>query len=382
MADTARKTSIATPAPRRPALLVCAAFALVTMCVVARGADSGLRFRGSMYADLGAIHTVREGVSDDLDFNGVSRFSLDMESVGRRHGKVEGLLDLVMPYGVAAARFTDAAGELADSASGGMWELLSAGGAPVLVDLRKLYLSIYLPFADITMGRRIVNFGKGMVFSPIDVFSTVEVLDITFRRRGSDIVNARIPLGPLSGLDLTAGLPGLDNSYAAAARAFAVLGGWDISAVAMYRDAGESMREDKVSGGVSAKGDIEIGVYGEMVGHHGLDSRENAVEVMAGADYSLRREWFFTVEYLYRDPVPQDELWGTHNAFGSLRYVINDLMNVSISAIAASEPDAVIGSLQYFYNVLQNVDVTLYVQGVDNAAGTYVNYAVRSEVKF
>lgn len=371
--------------PHKADVLRCAVAALGIACVCGEGADSGLRFRGSMYADLGAIHTVHESESDEFDVNGVSRFSLDIKSVGRRKGKVEGLVDLVMPYGVAATRLTDAAGEPGDSVSGGRWELFAAGSAPVLVDLRKLYLSIYLPFADITMGRQIVNFGRGMVFSPIDIFSTVEVLDITFRRRGSDIVNGRIPLGPLSGVDLTAGLPGVDNAYAAAARAFTLLGGWDVAAVGMYRDAGvRGGVEDKLSGGVSAKGDIEIGVYGEIVGHRRLDSRRNALEAMAGADYSLRREreWFFTLEYLYRDPVDQADLWGNHNAFGSVRYVINDLMNVSISAIAASEPDAVIGSLRYFYNVLQNVDVTLYAQGVDNAAGTYVNYAVRCEVKF
>ncbi len=357
------------------------------LCAITVNAEqkSGIRFRGSMYTDLGLLHTVHSGKKDDVDFAGMSVLSLTMKNTNRKFGKVEGLFDLFVPYGKTIARYVP---DLSDSSDNdeslsNLFELFSFGKAPLLLDVRKLYLSVYLPFADITIGRQIINFGKGFVFSPIDVFSAVELNDINLRRSGSDIVNIRIPFSDLAGLDLITELPFLDENYSVAAKLFATFFDFDFSLIGLFRDAGtrEDLENETVFG-LTFKGDLEIGLYGELVGHYLTDSRDSFFEGMAGIDYSIRNKWYFMLEYLYKQYDWRYSIWGEHNIFGSVRYTINELTNVSGNVIYNFEHESTLGILQWYYNILQNVNTVVYIQGSDNAIGQSLIYALRVEVKF
>lgn len=338
----------------------------------------GLDFGGSMYSDLGVNHTYHPDTGDDFAFRGLSTLELNLENRNQRHGKVEGSTDILVPYG----------GFLEQSYGGGALSMLDTLGvvldrAPVLFDLRKLYLSAYLPFADITIGRQIVNFGKGRLFSPIDAFSSVEVADINLRRRGSDIVMARIPLGMLAGADAVVELPFADRTYSAALKVFGTIKNWDVSVVGIYRNAGEdSGGEDEGVVGAAFKGDIEIGVHGEAVSTFTDVFAQPSWEVMLGADYSFNDRVFVLAEYLYQQERKPESPWGEHNAFGSVRLTINDLMNVSGTVIHNFEDDLTIGTLQYSYNILQNVNTIAYIRGYRGSPLHDLEYAVRVEVVF
>jgi hypothetical protein len=121
-----------------------------------------------------------------------------------------------------------------------------------------------------------------------------------------------------------------------------------------------------------------------------------------GADYSISGDWYFTAEYLYNEkPQPasapsqfsllQTNIALVHNHYGFLavRYKINDLMNVSASAIADITAKSGLVTAQYSYNVLQNADIIGYVQGAPASTNgllplpyAEVIYGLRVKVSF
>lgn len=336
-----------------------------------------------MYADLGVVHAVVEESGDSADFTGTAVVSLGVRNRNRSTAKVEALVDLLMPYGLAARRVMPFPLQMLPDSMDGKFGLFAVGQAPVLLDVRKLYFSIYLPFADLTMGRRIIGFGKGVVFSPVDVFSSVQLEDIGFRRRGSDVVMASVPVGDVSGIDLIAGLPIFDHSCSAAFKGFTNVGGWDLSAVGMYRYTDDTLgTQDEITAGITFKGDVEIGLYGEAVCHFLTDESRPFFEGMLGADYSVRNIWFFSAEYLYKEYYWPKTPWGEHNAFGTVRYSFSDLSSVSVALIRDFRNRSTLGTIQFVQNIMQNVDITAYLQGYDTSDGTFLQYALRTEVKF
>ena len=335
-----------------------------------------------MYTDLGLLHTIHSSSKDEVDFAGMSVLSVNLKNTNRKFGKVEGLFDVIIPYGSMIERYIpDSIGS--DSSLLDLYKLFSFGKAPALLDIRKLYLSMYLPFVDITIGRQIINFGKGFVFSPIDVFSSVELFDINYGRRGTDIANIRIPFSDLAGLDITTELPFIDDNFSTALKLFATFFDFDFSLVGMYRNADTRADfEDEAIIGLTFKGDMEIGIYGEVVTHVLTDSKDVFFEGMLGADYSIKDKWYFVAEYLYKQYNWSNSIWGEHNLFGSIRYNINDIINVSGNVIYDFQHEATIGILQWYYNILQNVNTIIYIQGTDNAMDQFLMYALRAEVRF
>ncbi|MBD3344958.1 MAG: hypothetical protein GF401_07840 [Chitinivibrionales bacterium] len=365
--------------------LLRVAVVLSAACFAGAAEKSGLEFHGSMYSDLGIVQHYNEPGTDEFDFTGFSTLSLSFKNRNRRFGKVEGLLDLIIPYGTAGEQLSGLlpTESVSDSATRSMVSLFSLRGTPVLLDFRKLSLSFYLPFVDITIGRQIINFGKGTLFSPVDIFSTVDITDLDFRRSGSDIVTFRFPFGPLSGCDIVAGIPQFDNSYSGAIKIFGTLADFDLSLIGLHKDAGDSpFKTTETTAGFAFKGDIITGAYGEAVVHYDHDRKTEFFEGMFGLDYSIDDRWIFVGEYLYKEPGYNEYLWGNHTIFGSTQYVINDIMNLSASIIGNITDRRLIGTINYYYDILQNVDTHLYIQGIESEAGTSLNYMIRFDVQF
>ena len=81
---------------------------------------------------------------------------------------------------------------------------------------------------------------------------------------------------------------------------------------------------------------------------------------MTGIDYSVRNTWFFLAEYDYRQNNNDNPLYGNHNLFGSVQYIINDLMTVSLSVIGVLPEENVLATVQYSWNILQSVSTAFY----------------------
>jgi len=193
--------------------------------------------------------------------------------------------------------------------------LLGYGGpaaetAGIAASIKKLYLSVYTELADISVGRMIVNYGRGTVFSPVDLFSTVDTADLALGRTGTDAARVLFPLGQVSGLDLVSSL-GADMADATfGGRFYSNVSGWDFG-VSGFRSgqATNTARGDSLALGLDFKGDLELGISAELVGHIPLDlggvggmdglMAASGFQAMLGCDYSLGNEWFFDLEYLW-----------------------------------------------------------------------------------
>ena len=343
--------------------------------------ESGLLVHGTMYSDMGLIHRVTGWDNDKFDFTGMNVLSVTMKNVKYQNSRIVGLFDLCLPYGKAIEKFTNG---LSDSSGiNGLINLYSFEKALLFLNIRKFYLSLYLPFVDITMGRQIINFGKGIVFSPIDVFSVIELNDIKLRRSGSDIVSVHFPLSDLTGVDLISGLPSFDGQYSMAVKFFSSIKNFDFSLVALYRDAGHKNEiKSEVIGGVSFKGDLGIGLYSEFVGHYVINEGETIVEIMGGIDYSIRNKWIFIIEYLVKSKHFPFSIWGKNNIFGSVQYTMNELTSINANVMYNFQYEITQGSVQWRYNLLQNVDIAFYINGIDNVSGSFLQYNLRVDVKF
>ena len=177
--------------------------------------------------------------------------------------------------------------------------------------------------------------------------------------------------------------PFIDDNFSTAIKLFATFFDFDFSLIGIYRNAGtDADFEDEAVVGLTFKGDMEIGFYGEAVTHILPDSDDALFEGMLGTDYSIKDKWYFVTEYLYKQYDWRNSIWGEHNLFGSIRYNINDIMNVSGNVIYDFQHEATLGIVQWYYNILQNVNTIFYIQGTDSFNGQFLMYALRAEVKF
>jgi len=312
------------------------------------GEKASLSTHGELTID-GSMFTNSDAPFDSVRrSSGRTMLTLDVKTTQLANAKVETLVDFYRLYGL----YADLA---AQTLQGNL--PVPAGNSPFYADLRMLYGALYLPWADITVGRQIVNFGKGMLFSPLDCFSTVDVTELSLRRSGSDIAMAAIPFGTVTGLDLITTLPQTGTGRTTAARAFTTISGWDVGFTALHRADSKTTIT-----GIAFKGDLIAGVTGELVTRYDAEHDRTDGEAMAGIDYSISRTWFFNAEYYYRTDPAAHILYRTHNVFGSLRYMINDLMNLSLVCIATVPVENKLVTLQFGWNILQDVTSTAFVR--------------------
>ena len=346
--------------------------------------QSGLKIWGSNFINLSGYHYLNNE-NDSLKIGAMNTFRFNFHNRNKRFGKIEGNFDLIIPFGFTADQFQTLIDqvEASDTLSMPYYPLFVYGNTPVMLDIRKLYLSVYLPIADITLGRQIINYGKGVVFSPIDVFSTVDVANINFERHGSDIAAVKIPFSFLSGLDAMTEFPRKHHEYSSAIRGYFNTSGFDIAVNMIYKH-----RAEELITGLSFKGDAFFGVYGELVEHFANDYSDKYFEGMFGLDYSIANTYIFRTEYYYKNTNIHNE-WGKHNLFVSFQYVINDLINVSAHAIGSDvggNEQMLMYMGQCNYNILQNVNVITYARYFSHKKDAKtlpdLEYAVRIEVKF
>jgi hypothetical protein len=350
--------------------------------------DKGLDVWGVLQNDLMVTEDYHKAFKEQFDFAGSNMLTLNAKNKQNKYGKVEASADLILLYGTYADLYAAYPSQAFITAPGAV--------APVILDVRKLYGELYLPFADVSVGRQIINFGQGMVFSPIDVFTSVNLFELAFRRRGSDVARVKVPLGDLSGLDIVGKLNSRKQGATGAIKGYTNIKGFDLSATGIYRG---DLKEGIT--GICFKGDAFLGVYGELVEHWRDGGSRNFV-AMLGADYSIASTWYFAAEYLYNEmPLAPDSAslalfsqtgslnFSRHYGFALARYTINEIMNVSVNAIGDIPHKSAIFTGQYFYNVLQNTNLTVYGRyyygSFDNflpKSSPELQYGLRVEIKF
>jgi len=383
-------------------LLFATAIAILAVATIApmevTAEPPGLQLSGSLLTDASLLQSFAgQGSQPSLSPGGFSQFTLNFVNTKRQFAKVAGSAVMTLSYGGYADAYRAAVSQIVGPAEPGLFALLSSNGAAVQVDLRQLYLAIYTPLADLSMGRQIVSFGVGTFFSPIDAFTEPTLSDLNYIRSGSDVVRIDAGFGELSGLEAVSTVTDSADTLTSALKLYTNLAGVDLAGVVMYRGT-----RDELLAGVDFKGDLLLGVYGEAVEHFSLASQARWFEGMLGADYSFGDQLFLTLEGYYNgNPVAVGSLNAAQIASaGSLflneyylyfasRLVLNDLMSLQASLIYDFSANALLPTLQYRYNIVQNANLIVYgryfggnIQAGGLWPGPDLQYGMEAQVAF
>ncbi len=228
----------------------------------------------------------------------------------------------------------------------------------VAARVRSLYVKYDAPWASVLAGRQVINYGRGVLWNPADIFTELDLSGLSPVRRGSDALRLLVPLGQTEGLDLVA-VPAsapADGRYAL--RGSGVIGSLDGAAIAAHDGAKKAWLL-----GADFKTDLELGVVGDAV-YEIPDAGGGELRAVAGLDYSfgflvVALEYYYNGGGALADPF----FPGRHNGYASLSLGATEL--ASISAVAIVDLEAGTGSLLLLasLNLAQNADLELFLKG-------------------
>ena len=186
-------------------------------------------------------------------------------------------------------------------------------GAALLQNLDRAMVAVYLPFADVEIGRQSIGWGSARVVNPTDIITpfTFDALDVE-ERPGVDAVRIRVPLGAMSEVDMGY-LPGHDfdsDSAAAYAKAKFYFQKTNISALVVgidnYALVGLDLARSIGGAGSwleAAYFNVEDLFYKKDVPpiSEGSDYTitDGYLRLSAGADYSFSEKLYGFIEYHY-----------------------------------------------------------------------------------
>ncbi|MCL2480369.1 MAG: hypothetical protein FWF38_01515 [Spirochaetaceae bacterium] len=287
-----------------------------------------LTFFGEMYTEAAA--SVLDPLDNDVfEYSGVTSLKLNAIAGDLQNAKIDVSVIFKLLYGESAKKIDS--GLLDNRNDYSQTFITENNGVAMVAEVRKLYLSVFTEYMDISLGRMIINYGRGTIFSPIDLFASVDIVDIDFGRIGTDAARIMIPLGPVSGIDIITTLTPTVNEFTTGARGFGNINGWDFG-ISAFRDAKNIADDWALDFGFDFKGDLLVGVYGEFLltipWENGSALTNNTVcSIMGGIDYSISGLWFFDLEYMintgstyYRSATFR----GDHNLFASVSHKLND----------------------------------------------------------
>jgi hypothetical protein len=235
-------------------------------------------------------------------------------------------------------------------------------------DLKKLYLAVYTPYADLSAGRMIINYGRGTVFSPVDLFSAVDTADLGLGRTGTDALRVLLPLGDFSGLDLVATLGTSTGEGIAGGHLYGNLAGIDAGASAF--GVGLADGNGVMVAGLDFKGDLELGVSAEAVTRIPVldwqpDDSDAVYSLMFGVDYSFSGVWFVDAEYLWNLRTGEAYAVGTfrsgHTLFGAVSWKPDELTAFDLRCIAAPLEEAAQVTFSFSRSIASGASLIAYV---------------------
>jgi len=353
--------------------------------------EGGLDIRGSVQDNTVLLQDAEAG---DLAYAGYVRVSLSAQNKDRENAK----LDLDASVSLLYGRYADAF--LAPISAAG-FGAVPALNAAVELDIRKLSLSLYLGPVDLTVGRKIVNWGYGRVFSPADAYSSIDLGDISLRRTGSDLLMAEVYFTDATGAGLIISPTSDMTGFKAGGKFFTNLLDFDASLIGVYRDA-----EADLILGTAVKGTVpvlDIGLTMEGIRHIVPEGEDGWFEAMVGLDYSFfDRVLIVMAEYYFNErPIDAASLspvelaavdrafWGRHYVFGSAQLVMFDVFVVSASALTNIETLAAIAALQLSAGIFDNTFISGAVRAfsgdvnsIPGVAGLRLSYGLSIEIRF
>ena len=167
-----------------------------------------------------------------------------------------------------------------------VWRVTDSGTATWRHEIDRANAQVHVPRADLTIGRQAIGWGRGVMFTAVDLFAPFSPLEVDREwRSGVDAVRADVKLTERSSLDLVGAFGDRLDRSAFAARARGYAGVIDVEVVG-------GRRAEDLFGGVTssaAVGDAEV--HGEAA----------AFRVPSGVDHEV--VWKVVIGASYRFPI-------------------------------------------------------------------------------
>ncbi len=230
----------------------------------------------------------------------------------------------------------------------------------VAARLRTLHASLRLGAFKATLGRQVLNFGKGALYSPVDLFSAAEYSPFSIIRRGTDALRLSASLGPLALAEAVAAPAAdlRDGRYAICISGFAL--GVDGSLIGAWK--GDARNGDSLVAGGDAKVDLPFAaIYIDTT--YSIPCAEGetfdleAGDLCATIGFDASRGVFVMQgEYCYNAaPSP-----GTprHGVYAKIAYGLSPYATIALSAAGDAELFSGRGGLIASYEIEQGTTVT------------------------
>lgn len=160
------------------------------------------------------------------------------------------------------------------------------------IDIRKMYLMFNYNIVDFFIGRQLIKFGEGYIFTPLNPFSKIDFTDISFTRRGVDALRFKIYFTDKDCFE-SIFIPKTELSQSNfSTKFYSILFGLDLSFVGNYIG-----RFNWISTGFSFKGDAILGLYSEFLYNYTTKKDKRFFSYMIGADYSFKKKLIIRTEY-------------------------------------------------------------------------------------
>jgi hypothetical protein len=307
----------------------------------------------------------------DFSYGSSTTLSLALKAGGGK-ARAEASLEAAVLTGAAAQLAWAAAGTPYGRADEVLVPSSPAGDYAVAARVRTLYTRLDLDWISFSAGRQVINYGRGTLWSPTDIFTELDLSGISPVRRGTDAVRVTIPLGETAGADLVAAptFSPADGRYSA--RVNALVGDVDAAVVAARDGAGRGWQF-----GADFKTDLVVGLTGEAIYEQPDAGGWGWVRAAAGADWSIG-DFILAAEYYYNGGgITADLLFpGTHNLTASVTWTASEFLLFSLTVIGDLQSAAGTATLTARVSAAQNADVTAFVLAGNGSAGYGIGFGV------
>jgi len=245
-----------------------------------------------------------------------------------------------------------------------------AGGPDLLMAfrVRTLYVKLDADWVSLTAGRQVINYERGVLWSPTDIFTQLDLTGLSPVRLGSDALRLTFPLGTTSGFDMAAspGTVPADGLYSAR-----------LSGLVLGVDAALSAARDGTARttymGADFKADLEVGFYGDLSYALPDSGAAGSVRAAGGADWSTG-DFIFAAEYYYNGGGAEaDPLFpGLQNLYGEITWRATEFLTVSPSIIWDLTDDSGTGMILVSLWAAQNATLAVYGKAIwGQGTGSY-----------
>ena len=249
----------------------------------------------------------------------------------------------------------------------------SAGqDAAIAGRIRTLFAKLDFDWASFTAGRQVVNYGRGALWSPTDVFTELDLSGISPVRRGTDALRVVVPMGATGGFDAVLAPTASPGSGRYAARLGGLIGDLDAAVMAARDGAGKGWVF-----GADFKTDLVVGLYADAVYEEPDAGGWGTFRAAAGADWSIG-DFILAAEYYCNGGGSSADLLfpGTHNIYGSVTWTASELLRMTLTVEGDVQSAAGTATLIAAVSAAQNADVNAYLQAGNGSAGYGPGYGV------